>query len=78
MKQRRDIKSLSVELRTRLEKEIFSPLLSLENIAGTKTYSVDIVEKVFKDFRQINNGIWDELCRNISKVKKETLINKKN
>jgi len=60
MKQRYDIRTLSVELRARLEKEILNPLLSLENVAGSKTYSAVIVEKVFKDFRKINDRIWDE------------------
>ena len=61
MKQRCDIRSLSVELRTRLEEEVFNPLLSLEKFAFSKTYSAVVVEKVFKDFRQISDGIWEDL-----------------
>lgn len=63
MKQRCDIRSLSAELRTRLEQEVLNPLLSLEKFAFSKTYSAVVVEKVFKDFRQISDGIWEDLYK---------------
>lgn len=66
MQQKHDIRKLSLELRARLEKEILSPLAFLETTSGSETYSSAIVEKVFRGFRKVNDGIWEELHQKIS------------
>lgn len=66
MGQKHDIRKLSLELRERLEKEILHPLTFLENASGSETFSFTVVDKVFRDFRKVNDGIWEELHRKIN------------
>ena len=66
MNQKHDIKKLSLELRARLEKEILGPLAFLETTSGSESYPSAIVDKVFRGFRKVNDGIWEELHQKIN------------
>ncbi len=65
MEKKYDIRILSLKLRGRLENEILGPLVFLETASGFENYSFEIADKVFKDFKKVNDEIWEELRQKI-------------
>jgi hypothetical protein len=65
MEDKYDIKGLSLELRERIKEELLAPLIVLEKTSGPEFYPKATVNKVFRQFRKINEGIWESLHKKI-------------
>lgn len=58
---------ISRELRLRIKKQILNPLEILEQIPQNNSTSSNVINEVFKDFKKVNNKIWDEVIQRIKK-----------
>jgi hypothetical protein len=66
MKQKHNIRNLSLELRERIEKELLDPLSVLERTSGSGAYPRALVDKVFQGFRKTNDCIWEKFQEKIN------------
>ena len=63
-----DINTLSVILRSRIKQEIIEPLMVLEEMPKEKHNSTELIQKVFEDFKEINDRIWEEMRQKVAAV----------
>jgi hypothetical protein len=75
MKERQSILTLSLELRSRIEKEIIDSLVFLERVSRFEHHPPALIERVFEDFKQVNDRIWRDLDQSISLNQKKNKPN---
>ena len=56
-----ELNRISQELRIRIKKQILEPLEILEQVPQGKSKSSGVIREVFKDFKEANVKIWDDV-----------------
>jgi hypothetical protein len=62
-----ELNRISQELRTRIKKQILDPLEILEQVPQGRSDPKGAIGKVFKDFREVNAKIWDDVILKTNK-----------
>lgn len=70
MDRQNNLNDLSLELRSRIKKEILEPLNIVEQLPKDNPNSVDLIDKVFRDFKKASDKIWEDVLRRINTQQK--------